>query len=136
MNIPAHRLSLGALLAASVFLAGCPKPIEQAKPAPAPAPAPEPFAAAPAAPTQPPSVAGIPAAAIAAAERANAKVVVASTATLDNGAIYKQAKQLLADRKPAEAGRMLDTIQTELLTPAQEKAVADLRAEIQRALPR
>ena len=132
MHIPSRRITSVAFFAVAALLAGCPKPAEQARPEPAPAPAPEPFAGAPAAPTQPPSVAGIPAAAIAAAERAKAKVEVASTATLDNGAIYKQAKQLLADGKPSEALHTLETIQMELLTPAQEKAVADLRAEIER----
>ncbi len=124
-----------------VLLAGCTKPAEPATtPAPAPAPAPatapaaDAFSAAPAAPTTQPSFAGIPAAAIAAAERAKARVETASTATLDNGAIFKQAQAFFVEKKYPEALKALDSIQAELLTPAQEKAVNDLRAQITQAL--
>ncbi|MBC8011958.1 MAG: hypothetical protein H7067_17870, partial [Burkholderiales bacterium] len=112
----------------------CVKPAEQASPA-TKAPEPEPFStAATVAPTQQPSVGGIPAAAIAAAERAKARVEVASTATADNGAIYKQAQTLFAEKKYAEALHALDSIQVELMTSAQEKAVAELRAKITAAV--
>lgn len=131
-RFPAFRVS-SLLFTATLFLVGCVKPLEQAT-EPAPPPAPEPFAAAPEAPKQAPTVAGIPAASIAAAERAKARVEVASTATLDHGAIYKQAQTLFAEGKGAEALRVLNTIQPELLTPAQEKAVADLRTQITRSL--
>jgi hypothetical protein len=130
------RFRLTALVAAAtaVLLSACVKPAEQAAaPVAAPAPAPEPFAAAPTASSQPPSVAGIPAAAIAAAERAKARVEVASTATVDNGALYKRAQALFAEKKYGEALRVLDDIPVELLTEAQDKAVKELRANIQRA---
>lgn len=127
IRAPALWLLLG------LVLGGCVKQVEPAAP-PASAPAPEPFAAPAAAPSTPPTVGGIPAAAISAAERAKARVEAASTATLDHGVIYKQAKALLAEGKAAEALRLLDTIQLELLTTEQEKAITELRAQISRSL--
>lgn len=128
---PAARLVVPALSAIALgLLSACVKPAEQKAPENNPAPKAEPFAEAPPAPTQPPSVAGIPAAAIAAAERAKARVEVASTATKDNGAIYRQAQVFFAEKKYDEALSSLGQIQPELLTPAQEKAVTDLRAQI------
>ena len=125
----ASALRLAALASLALALSACVKQVETKTPEPA-QPAPEPFAAAPAAPAQPPSVAGIPAAAIAAAERAVAKVEVASTNTIDHGALYKQAQALFAEKKYAEALRALDSMQPELLTPAQAQAVNTLRAQI------
>lgn len=129
-------LSAPALVAALVLLAGCFKPVESKAPETAPAPAPEPFSTAAAtAPSQPAnSVAGIPAAAIGAAHRAVAKVEIASTATADNGTLYRQAQTLFTEQKYAEALRALDQIQAELMTAPQEKAVAELRAKIKAAL--
>lgn len=129
-------LSVPALLAALVLLAGCFKPVETKAPEPAPAPPAEPFSTAAAtAPSQPAnSVAGIPAAAIGAAHRAVAKVEIASTATADNGTLYRQAQALFAEKKYTEALRALDQIQAELMTAPQEKAVAELRAQIRAAL--
>ncbi len=130
MPLPTRPFALGALILAAFALAACVKQVEQ-KPEAAPAPAPEPFStAATVAPAQPTSVAGIPAAAIAAAERYFDVVVAASTATLDNGALYKQAQALFAEKKYAEALSALDAIQAELMTPAQTKAVDALRAQI------
>lgn len=135
MPIPTPLLRLSSVsLLATVLLTGCVKPAEQKVTETKPAPEPEAFATAPAAPTQPPSVAGIPAAAIAAAERAKMKVEVASTATVENGTLYKNAQALFAEKKYPEALAALDTIQRELLTPAQEKAVAELRAKIAAAV--
>ncbi len=68
-----------------------------------------------------------------AAERAKARVELASTDTAGNGAIFNQAKAFAAEKKYNEALQTLNTLQTELLTPEQEKAVADLRAEIAKA---
>lgn len=137
MNIPAPlaRSAVVAVLA-SVLLAGCIKPADQKAPENNPAPKAEPFAAAPAAPTQPPSVAGIPAAAIGAAERAKAKVEIASTATADNGALYRQAQTLFTEKRYNEALATLDNIQAELMTAPQQKAVAELRTKINTALGR
>lgn len=139
MNFPAplSRLVALAVLGVLGLLAGCIKPADQKAPQNNPAPkAPEPFAAAPEAPKQPPSVAGIPAAAIGAAERAKAKVEIASTATTDNGALYKQAQSLYNEHKYNEALAVLNQIPAELLTSAQEKAVSELRAKINTALGR
>jgi hypothetical protein len=134
MTIPTLPLRPAAVsILAAALLAGCVKPAELKAPEPKPAAQPEAFATAPAAPTQAPSVAGIPSAAIAAAERVKMKVEVASTATVDNGALYKQAQALFAESKHAEALALLDTIQQELLTQPQEKAVAELRAKIKAA---
>jgi len=130
---PALRASLLSLISAAL-LAGCIKPAEQKAPENNPAPKAEPFATAPAAPTQPPSVAGIPAAAIGAADRAKKKVEVASTATADQGVIYRQAQALYAEKKYAQALGALNGIQQELLTPEQEKAVSELRAKIGAAM--
>ena len=130
---PARRASLVSLFSA-VLLAGCIKPAEQTVPENKPAPKAEPFATAPAAPKQPPSVAGIPAAAIGAAERAKMKVEVASTATGDQGAIYRQAKAFFEEKKYTQALGALNSIQQELLTPEQEKAVSELRAKISAAM--
>lgn len=133
MPFPARLLAVPALAAALLFSA-CVKPAEQAAPAKA-TPPPEPFStAATVAPTEQPSVAGIPAAAIAAAERAKARVEVASTATVDNGTLYKQAQTFFAEKKYPEAIHALDGIQVELMTPAQEKAVTELRAKINTAV--
>lgn len=133
MNIPVRGSRL-VLLVALALLAGCIKPADQKAPENNPAPkAAEPFATAPAAPTQPPSVAGIPAAAIGAAQRAKARVEVASTATADNGALYKQAQTLFAEKKYNEALATLANIQAELMTSAQQKAVEELRAKIKGA---
>lgn len=123
-------------LAALGLLAGCIKPADQKVPENTPAPKAEPFAVAPPPPAQPPSVAGIPAAAIGAAQRAKMKVEVASTATADQGAIYRQAQSLFGEKKYNEALAALGQIQNELLTPAQEKAVSELRAKINAALGR
>lgn len=132
---PLFRLNVTASLALAFgLLAGCVKPAEQKAPENNPAPKAEPFAEAPPAPTQPPSIAGIPAAAINAAERAKAKVEIASTATADQGAVYRQAQALYAGKKYNEALAALNNIQPELLTPAQEKAVNDLRTQIKAAL--
>lgn len=133
------RLSLShfTLLALLAAHTGCFKPVETKAPDTTPPPPPaEPFSTAAAtAPAQPAtSVAGIPAAAIGAAHRAVAKVEIASTATADNGALYRQAQTLFAEKKPAEALRVLDQIQAELMTGPQEKAVAELRAKIKAAL--
>ncbi len=132
------RLSLShfTLLALLAALTGCFKPVETKAPEVTPPPPAEPFSTAAAtAPAQPAtSVAGIPAAAIGAAHRAVAKVEIASTATADNGTLYRQAQTLLAEKKPAEALRVLDQIQAELMTGPQEKAVAELRAKIKAAL--
>jgi|GEM_PF-6550330 hypothetical protein len=133
MNPPAP-LSRLAPLAALALLAGCIKPADQVVPENKPAPKAEPFASAPEAPKQPPSVAGIPAAAIGAAERAKAKVEIASTATADNGALYRQAQALFAEKKYHEALAALDKIQAELMTEPQHKAVDELRAQINAAL--
>lgn len=132
MKIPARPAASPVFFALLCLsgLVGCVKPAEQKAPENNPAPKAEPFAAAPDAPAKPPSVAGIPAASIAAAERAKARVEVASTATLDNGAIYKQAQALFAEKKYAEALAALNNIQPELLTAPQEKAVNELRAQI------
>ena len=131
MPIPAHfRLPAALPLVVAALLSGCIKPAEQKAPETKPGPKAEPSATAPPAPTQPPSVAGIPAAAINAAERAKAKVEVASTATVENGTLYRQAQALFAEKKYDEALAALGQIQPELLTPAQEKAVGDLRAQI------
>ncbi|MEO0055254.1 MAG: hypothetical protein RLZZ50_1201 [Verrucomicrobiota bacterium] len=121
-------------LTAVVLLAACVKPAEQKAPENTPAPKAEPFAVAPPPPAQPPSVAGIPAAAIGAAERAKMKVEVASTSTADNGALFRQAKALCAEKKFSEARAVLDRIPAELLTPDQEKAVNELRSQINAAL--
>ena len=80
-----------------------------------------------------PSVAGIPGAAIAQAQRANARIEVASTNTREHGAVFKEAKDLFAQKKYNEALATLDTIQRELLNPAQAKAVDELRAQINQA---
>lgn len=139
MHIPAilpRPLAPALLLAAIATLSGCVRPAEQNAPENTPAPKVEPFAEAPAAPEQPPSVAGIPAAAIAAAERAKARVEVASTATKDHGALYREAQAFFAEKKYQEALNTLNQIQPELLTAAQEKAVNDLRAQINAALGR
>jgi hypothetical protein len=134
MPFPPRLLAVPALAASTLLLTACFKPAEQ-KAAEPPPPPPEPFStAATVAPTSTPSVAGIPAAAIAAAERAKARVEVASTATRDNGAIYKEAQTLFTEQKYAEALHALDGIQAELMTPPQEKAVAELRAQIQARL--
>lgn len=132
-----HSRSL-PFLAATVLLSlsACVRPAEQTVPENTPAPRVEPFADAPAAPEQPPSVAGIPAAAIAAAERAKARVEVASTATKDNGALYREAQAHYAEKRYPEALNTLNQIQPELLTAPQEKAVNELRAQIQAALGR
>ncbi len=130
---PALRASCVSLLAAAL-LAGCVKPAEQKAPENKPAPKAEPFATAPAAPSQPPSVAGIPAAAIGAAERAKMKVEVASTATGDQGTIFRQAQALYTEKKYPQALAALNGIQQELLTPDQEKAVSELRAKIGAAM--
>jgi hypothetical protein len=136
MNTPARILVRSALLIAATCFTACVKQVEQAAPAPQPPPPADAFstaaATAPAAGT--PSVAGIPAAAISLAERTKAKVELAATATADNGVVFKQAQALFAEKKYAEALRVLDTIQRELLTPAQEKAVSDLRTQLTRAL--
>ena len=127
------RRLLAPLLAASsaLLVSACVKQVEQVAPAPKPAPTSEAFSTAAADNhINTPSVAGIPGAAIAQAQRANARIEVASTNTRDHGAIFKQAKDLLAQKKYAEALGALDTIQPELLTPAQVKAVDELRAEI------
>ncbi len=138
MHIPAPlpRPFAVALLLALLPLAGCVRPAEQTVPENNPAPKAEPFADAPAAPAQPPSVAGIPAAAIAAAERAKARVEVASTATKDQGALYREAQAHYAAQRYQEALNTLDQIQPELLTAPQEKAVGELRAQINTALGR
>lgn len=130
MHLPARLLSPALVLAASLFTA-CVKQVEQVAPAEKPAPVDAFSTAATVAPVNQPSVAGIPSAAIAAAHRANARVEVASTNTRDHGAIFAQAKAFLAEKKYGEALAALDSIQPELLTPAQEKAVADLRKEIE-----
>ena len=121
-------------LCVAALLTACVKPAEQKAPENTPAPKAEPFAVAPPPPSQPPSVAGIPAAAIGAAERAKMKVEVASTGTADNGALFRQAKALCEEKKFAEARAILDRIPEELLTPEQEKAVKELRAQINAAL--
>lgn len=132
--MPTVSARLLPLAASALLLAGCPKPAEQKAPANKPAPQAEPFSTdATVSPTTTPGIAGIPAAAIAAAERAKARVEVASTATRDNGAIYKEAKALFAEQKYSEALHALDGIQAELMTPPQEKAVNELRAQIQAA---
>jgi hypothetical protein len=132
---PTFRLNVVVSLALAFgLLSGCVKPAEQKAPENNPAPKAEPFAEAPPAPTQAPSVAGIPAAAINAAERAKAKVEIASTATADQGTVYRQAQALYAEKKYNEALAALNNIQPELLTPPQEKAVNDLRAQINAAL--
>ena len=139
MNLPAPLSRVATLAAAAglaAILSGCIKPADQKAPANNPAPKAEPFAAAPAAPTQPPSIAGIPAASIAAAERAKAKVEIASTATTDNGAHYRQAQSLYAEKKYREALAALDQIQAELMTAPQHKAVSALRAPLEAALVR
>ena len=135
MNPPAP-LSRLAPLAALALLAGCIRPPDQNVPENKPAPKAEPFADAPAAPEQAPTVAGIPAAAIAAAERAKARVEVASTATKDHGALYREAQSLFAEQKYTEALAALDQIQAELMTAPQQKAVDELRAKINAALGR
>ncbi len=133
MSNPTRLLALATLTAAALFT-GCVKQVETITPPPPPAPAPEPFStAATVAPTQGPNVAGIPAAAIAAAERAKARVEVAATHTADNGTLYNQAKTFFAEKKYPEALRALDSIQAELMTPAQDKAVATLRTQIAQA---
>jgi hypothetical protein len=130
---PARSL-LPPLIAVALGFSGCVKPADHKAPENTPAPKAEPFAAAPAAPAQPPSVAGIPAAAIAAAERAKAKVEIASTATAESGALFRQAQALFAEKKYAEALAALNALTPELLTPEQEKAVAELRAKIRSAM--
>ncbi len=115
-------------------LAACVRPAEQTAPENPPAPRVEPFAEAPPPPAQPPSVAGIPAAAISAAERAQARVEGAATATTEQGALYRQAQTLHAEGRHAEALATLNRLQPELFTPAQEKAVNELRTQIQAAL--
>lgn len=129
-----HPVRILLPLSISLLLSACIKPAEQKAPENTPAPKAEPFAVAPPPPAQPPSVAGIPAAAIGAAERAKMKVEVASTGTADNGALFRQAKALYAEKKFAEARAVLDRIPEELLTPEQEKAVKELRAQIAAAL--
>ncbi len=131
---PLRRLLAPALAAATALvLSACVKQVEQVAPAPKPAPA-EPFSTAAADnPIATPSVAGIPSAAIAQAHRANARVEAASTNTRDHGAIFKEAKELFAQKKYNEALAALDTMQPELMTPAQTKAVDDLRAQIKQA---
>lgn len=137
MHIPAHlRLPATLSLLAAALLAGCIKPAEQKAPENKPGPKAEPFATAPAAPTQPPSVAGIPAAAIGAADRAKKKVEVASTATADQGEVFRKAQALYAEKKYPQALGALNGIQQELLTPEQEKAVSELRAKIGAAMGR
>jgi hypothetical protein len=131
MPLPRRSLVSPLLALASCgFLAACVRPAEQTVPENTPAPRVEAFADAPPPPAQAPTVAGIPAAAIAAAERAQARVETASTATTEQGAIYRQAQALHAEGKHAEALAALDRLQTELFTPAQEKAVTELRAKI------
>jgi hypothetical protein len=133
MTTPAPAASTAlftAVLAAALLLGGCVKPAEQKAPENTSAPQTEAFADAPAAPTQPPSVAGIPSAAIAAAERAKARVEIASTATEEQGKLYREAQALFAEKKFTEALAALDQLHPELFSPAQEKAVTELRAKI------
>lgn len=129
-----HPARLALPLAVVALLSACIKPVEPKAPENKPAPKAEPFATAPAAPSQPPSVAGIPAAAIGAAQRAKMKVEVASTATADQGAIYRQAQSLYAEKKYPQALAALNGLQQELLTPEQEKAVSELRVKIGAAM--
>ncbi len=134
---PSRLLASSLLLGNLALLAACARPAEQTSPTNTPQPQTneaEPFAAAPAAPAQPPSLSGIPSSAIAAAERAKAKVEVAATATVENGEAFRRAQQLYAEKKYSQALALLDGIPPELLTPAQEKAVADLRAQIRAAM--
>jgi hypothetical protein len=121
-----------SLLASIALLTGCTKPAESNAPAPAAAPADAtPAAAAPATPT----VAGIPAAAIASAERAVAKVEAASAGATEvfNEAVIK-AKALMADKRFPEALKALETLQDVILSPAQQKTVDDLRAQITKGM--
>lgn len=137
MPIPApFRLPAALPLVVAALLSGCIKPAEQKAPENKPGPKAEPFATAPSAPTQPPSVAGIPAAAIGAADRAVKKVEVASTATADQGEIFRKAQALYAEKKYPQALAALNGVQQELLTPEQEKAVSELRAKIGSAMGR
>jgi hypothetical protein len=133
---PLARPAAAFVLTSTLLLAGCVKPAEPKPPENKPAPQVEPFAAAPETPAKAPTLAGIPAAAIGAAERARARVEVASTATVDQGAFYKQAQALYAEKKFPEALAALNQIQPELLTRPQEKAVDELRAQINAGLGR
>jgi len=129
MLSPTRTFALGTLILAALALTACVKQVEP-KPDATPAPEPEPFAGVPASLSQPGSAGGVHAAAIAAAERAAAKVEVASTNTVNNGVLYKQAQSFFAEKKYPEALRALDDIQAELMTSPQTKAVEDLRTQI------